>query len=77
MCPPPSRKLIVPIRIPINKISMLVLRRLSRETLPRYTPNTISEVKQRMMVHIIAVSLSAITKNGNTGMKDPIKLEKP
>jgi hypothetical protein len=37
----------------------------------------INEVKQRMMVHIMAVIRSEITRNGNTGIKDPVKLEKP
>ncbi len=65
------------ISTPINTISKLTLKRLSLDTLPRYNPSIINATKQRTTVVIVAVILSAISKNGITGTKDPMKLENP
>lgn len=65
------------ISTPIKTISKLTLKRLSLDTLPRYNPSMINATKQSTTVVIVAVILSAISKKGTTGTKDPIKLENP
>ncbi len=63
--------------IPIITISIAVLRRLSLDTLPKYMPNMTNAIKQAPKVVAKAETLSAISKKGNTGTNDPMKLENP